>query len=160
MRTKTTVLRILIVAATTACAVQSVSAQSSATLDRTRVLRAAADALGLARWSDIGAGATRLPAIDVVNTMEFSGSGTGYGFGQTFKTEYHAALANLAFETEYSGYADHGEILTDIRSPGRIVRKQGGRTVLDIAVKMWEANNPYLVFPVPENVKTAAADSR
>ena len=287
MRTKTTVL-ILIVAATTACAVQSVSAQSSATLDRTKVLRAAADALGMARWSDIGAGATRLPAIDVVNTMEFSGSGTGYGFGQTFKTEYHAALgynppamrvemtrtgsgggapqyatqtvrenfawnesetgagvvpgkgtatpamdtlkerllqlwtlpfgvvkaalaagdkttvssesgstvitfplsgqlsgitlkatldaknfvtkvearpenaalANLAFETEYSGYADHGEILTDIRSPGRIVRKQGGRTVLDIEVKLWEANNPYVVFPVPGNVKTAAGNSR
>ena len=91
MRTKTTVL-ILIVAATTACAVQSVSAQSSATLDRTKVLRAAADALGMARWSDIGAGATRLPAIDVVNTMEFSGSGTSYSSGQTLKTEYHAAL--------------------------------------------------------------------
>src|SRR5436309_13495328 len=92
MRTKTTVL-ILIVAATTACAVQSVSAQSSATLDRTKVLRAAADALGMARWSDIGAGATRLPAIDIVNTMEFSGSGTSYSFGQTLKTEYHAAVA-------------------------------------------------------------------
>src|SRR5207249_11808761 len=72
----------------------------------------------------------------------------------------NAALANLAFETEYSGYADHGEILTDIRSPGRIVRKQGGRTVLDIEVKMWEANNPYVVFPVPGNVKAAGADSR
>ena len=72
----------------------------------------------------------------------------------------NAALANLAFETEYSGYRDHGEILTDIRSPGRIVRKQGGRTVLDIEVKMWEANNPYVVFPVPGNVKAAGADSR
>src|SRR5216117_162624 len=91
MRTKTTVL-ILIVAATTACAVQSVSAQSSATLDRARVLRAAADALGMVRWSDIGAGATRLPAIDVVNTMEFQASGTSYSSGQTFKTEYHVAL--------------------------------------------------------------------
>src|SRR5205809_3761624 len=91
MRTKTTVL-ILIVAATTACAVQSVSAQSSATLDRTKVLRAAADALGMVRWSDIGAGATRLPAIDIVNTMEFQGSGTSYSSGQTFKTEYHVAL--------------------------------------------------------------------
>jgi len=242
----------------------------------------------MARWSDIGAGATRLPAIDIVNTMEFSGSGTSYSSGQTLKTEYHAAvaynppamrvemtragsgggasqhtiqtvrenfawnesetgaglvpgkgtatpamdglkerllqlwtlpfgvvkaalaagdkttvstesgstvitfplsgqlsgitlkatldaqnfvtkvqtrpenaaLANLAFETEYSGYRDHGEILTDIRSPGRIVRKQGGRTVLDIEVKMWEANNPYVVFPVPGNVKAAGADSR
>src|SRR5713101_8308600 len=60
--------------------------------DRVKVIRAAADALGMVRWSDIGAGATRLPAIDVVNTMEFQGSGTSYSSGQTLKTEYHASL--------------------------------------------------------------------
>jgi hypothetical protein len=67
------------------------------------------------------------------------------------------ALGDLLTETEYSDYADHGEILTDVKSPGHIVRKQGGHPVLDIQVKMVDANNPYLVFPVPENVKTAAA---
>jgi hypothetical protein len=288
METKTTAVRILLLAAVTACAVQSVFAQSGATLERAKVLRAAADALGMARYSDIGAGATRLPPIDVVNTMEFFGTGTTYSSGQTFKTEYHgalgynppamrveltrtgpsggapqhiiqtvrenfawnesevgaglvpgkgtatpaasalkerllqlwmlpygvlkaalaagdkttvatengsttitfplsgqldgitlratldtknfitkvearpenAALASLAFETEYSAYADHGEILTDIQSPGRIVQKQGGRTLLDVQIKMWESNNLYLIFPVPANVKTAAANSR
>jgi len=55
-------------------------------------------------------------------------------------------------ETQYSDYADHGEVLTDIKSPGHIVQKQGGRTILDIQIKTWEANNPYLVFPVPKNV--------
>jgi len=67
------------------------------------------------------------------------------------------ALADLNTETEYSNYADHGEIATDVKSPGHIVRKQGGHPVLDIQVKMLDANNPYLVFPVPENVKKAAA---
>jgi len=67
------------------------------------------------------------------------------------------ALADLNTETEYSNYADHGEIATDIKSPGRIVRKQGGHPMLDIQVKTLDANNPYLVFPVPENVKKAAA---
>jgi hypothetical protein len=67
------------------------------------------------------------------------------------------ALADLLTETEYSDYADHGEILTDVKSPGHIVRKQGGHPVLDIQVKMVDANNPYLVFPIPENVKKAAA---
>ena len=269
------------IAAVAGLAIQSAGAQSD-TPDRARVLRAAADALGMVRWSDIGAGATRLPAIDVVNTMEFQASGTSYSSGQTFKTEYHVALGynpaamrvdmtrtgpggaapqhsiqtvredyawneseiggglvpgkatatpamtalkdrllqlwtlpygvvkaalaagekttvstekgatvitfplsgqlagitvkatldsknfvtkvetrpdnpalnNMATETEYSDYADHGEILTDIKSPGHIVQKQGGRPMLDIQVKMWEANNPYLVFPVPPNVKT------
>jgi hypothetical protein len=59
--------------------------------------------------------------------------------------------------TEYSDYKDHGEIMTDVKSPGHVVRKQGGHTVLDVQVKTWDANNPYLVFPVPENVKQAAA---
>jgi hypothetical protein len=66
------------------------------------------------------------------------------------------ALASLATQTEYSNYADRAEVLTDIKSPGRIVRRQNGRTLLDIEVKTWETNNPYLVFPVPANVKTAA----
>jgi hypothetical protein len=67
------------------------------------------------------------------------------------------ALADLNTETEYSDYSDHGEIATDIKSPGHIVRKQGGHPVLDLQVKTLDANNPYLVFPVPENVKKAAA---
>jgi hypothetical protein len=66
------------------------------------------------------------------------------------------ALAALATQTEYSNYTDRADVLTDIETPGRIVRKQGTRTVLDLEVKMWETNNPYLVFPVPANVKAAA----
>src|SRR5712691_9070285 len=292
MRTKATILRTLMIAAVAALAIPSLwlrpiglafaplmsAGAQSDTPDRAKVLRAAADALGMVRWADIGNGATRLPGIDVVNTMEFRGSGTSYNSGQTFKTEYNVALgynpaamrvemtrtgpgapqhsiqtvrenfawnesavggalvpgkgtatpamaalkdrllqlwtlpygvlkaalaagekttvstekgatvitfplsgqlagisvkatldsknfvtkvetrpdnpalANFATETEYSGYADHGEILTDIKSPGRMVRRQGGRPILDIQVKTWEANNPYLVFPVPPNV--------
>jgi hypothetical protein len=67
------------------------------------------------------------------------------------------AHGGMFTETEYSDYADHGEILTDVKSPGHIVHKQGGHPVLDIQVKTLDANNPYLVFPVPENVKKAAA---
>ena len=66
------------------------------------------------------------------------------------------ALADLVTETEYSGYADHGEIATDILSPARVVRKQAGHPLMDLQIKTWDANNPYLVFPVPENVKQAA----
>ncbi|HYT07663.1 MAG TPA: hypothetical protein VEL77_08445 [Rugosimonospora sp.] len=81
---------------------------------------------------------------------------------KNFVTKVEAQTDNPAFsdlvrETEYSDYADHGEILTDIKSPGRIVQKQGGSPVLDIQIKMWDANNPYLVFPIPGNVKNATA---
>src|SRR3989442_1681691 len=64
-------------------AIQSAYAQTN-TPDRVKTLRAAADALGMVRWSDIGADATRLPGIDVINTMEFEAAGTG--------TEYHISL--------------------------------------------------------------------
>ena len=248
-------LRIFIVAA---LAAQLADAQSGAP-DRVKVLRAAADALGMVRWADIGNGGTLLPGIDVVNTMEFQGTSgqteyhvtLGYNPAamrvemirggqhtiQTVRENYawnesevgaglipakgsatptpaalkdrllqlwilpcgvvKAALAagdktsvsaengatvitfplsgQLAGTTmkatldsknlvtrvettpgnllaEYSGYADHGEILSDIQSPGHIVQKQGGRTTLDMQIKAWEANNPYLVFPVPKNV--------
>ena len=66
-------------------------------------------------------------------------------------------LGDMVTEAEYSDYADHGEILTDIKSPGHIVQKQGGYLVLDIQVKTADLNNPYLVFPVPDNVMKAAA---
>ena len=66
-------------------------------------------------------------------------------------------LGDMVTEMDYSDYADHGEILTDIKSPGHIVQKQGGYPVLDIQVKMADLNNPYLVFPVPDNVMKAAA---
>ena len=69
------------------------------------------------------------------------------------KVETQSDNPALVRQAEYSDYSDHGEILTDIKSPGHIVQKQGGATVLDIQIKMWDANNPYVVFPVPANVK-------
>jgi len=278
MNAKTAVALMLALAG--ALTVPSARAQAP---DRAKVLRAAADALGMVRWSDIGGANTRLPGIDIVNTMELVGSGTSDLGGRAVKTDYHVALgynpaamrvettrtpdggaaqhaiqtiretfawdeselgaglvpgkgtatpmnaaaqerllqlwtlpygvvkaayfagdktavsteggatvitfplsgplagvtvkatldakslvtkvetrpdnaarANLATETTYSDYADRAEVLTDIKTPGHIVRKQGGRTVLDIQVKNWETNDPYLVFPVPSNVKSAA----
>src|SRR4029077_11577084 len=67
------------------------------------------------------------------------------------------ALTDMISETEYSDYKDHGEIATDVLSPGHIRWKQGGHPAMDLLVKTLDANNPYLVFPVPENVKQAAA---
>src|SRR5215467_14495048 len=266
----TTALLLLV----TALAVRPARAQSAT--DRAKVLRTAADALGMVRWSDIGGANTRLPGIDIINTMELQGSGTSDVGGRAVKTDFHVALgynpvamrvemtrmpeggatqhtiqtvrenyawdeseigaglvpgkgtatpmnaaiqerllqiwtlpygvvkaalaagekttitneggltviafplsgalaginvratlnsnnlvtkvetrsdnparSNMATETEYSNYADRGEVLTDVKSHGHIVRRQGGRTILDIEVKTWESNDPYVVFPVP-----------
>ena len=260
--------------------------QAQGAADRAKVLRMAADALGMGRFSDIGAANTRLPGIDIINTMEVQGSGTSDMGGRQVKTDFHVALgynpvaarveltrtpdggaaqhtietvrdtyawneseigaglvpgkgvatpamtavrerllhiwmlpygvikaayaagdktvvateagattisapltgplagitvkatldannlmtkvearadnqalANLNWEADYSNYADHAEVLTDVKTPGHLVLKQGGRTVVDLTVKTWETNNPYLVFPVPPNVKSAPAST-
>jgi hypothetical protein len=102
-----------------------------------------------------------------VLTFPLSGQLSGVTEKATLAADYMVAKVetwpdnpshtDLITETEYSDYKDHGEIATDVKSPGHIVRKQNGHPVADIQIKMVDANNPYLVFPVPENVKKAAA---
>ncbi len=87
---KVTIRTALILAIAGAFAIPSARAQGAP--DRAKVLRAAADALGMARWSDIGSTTTRLPGIDIVNTMELQGSGTSEVGGRSVKTDYHAGL--------------------------------------------------------------------
>src|SRR5689334_5450809 len=65
--------------------------QAQGTPDRAKVLRAVTDALGMERYSDIGANA-RLPGIDIINTMEFQGTGTTDVGGRAVKTDFHIAL--------------------------------------------------------------------
>jgi hypothetical protein len=71
----------------------------------------------------------------------------------------NAAATDLVYEAEYSDYADHGEILTDVKSPGHIVVKVAGKPLLDVKTTKVDANNPYLVFPVPPNVRAARAQA-
>lgn len=233
-----------------------------------KTIRMAADALDVIRWSDVGAGAVRLPGVDATRTMEFQAAGTvngeeadfheslcynppairveeTAGGTHTFKVasgkyawdeselgggllpgkgtampmtkadkermlqlwilpygivkaasaagnEAKASMQNgmhtlifplsgelagvtvtatlddkglitkvvtkssdqaLNVQAEYSDYADHGTIQSDVQSPGHIVETRDGKPFLDLQIKNWDANNPYLVFPVPENVK-------
>lgn len=64
-------------------------------------------------------------------------------------------LGDMVTETTYSDYKDLSEITTDVPFPSHIVQKQGGFPVLDITITKTDTNNPYVVFPVPENVEKA-----
>lgn len=66
-------------------------------------------------------------------------------------------LGDMMNEIDYSGYKDLGEIQSDALFPEHIVEKQGGFPVLDYTVSKTDPNNPYVVFPVPDNVEKAAA---
>jgi glyoxylase-like metal-dependent hydrolase (beta-lactamase superfamily II) len=64
-------------------------------------------------------------------------------------------LGDMITEASYSGYQDLGEIKSDVMFPSRIVQKQGGYPVLDLTITKVDANNPYVIFPVPDNVQKA-----
>jgi len=62
-------------------------------------------------------------------------------------------LGDMVTETTYSDYKDLGEIESDVLFPSHIVQKQGGFPVLDLTITKTDANNPYVIFPVPDNVE-------
>jgi glyoxylase-like metal-dependent hydrolase (beta-lactamase superfamily II) len=62
-------------------------------------------------------------------------------------------LGDVVTETTYTGYKDLGEIASDVQFPSHILQTQGGFPVLDLNVTKVDANNPYVVFPVPEVVE-------
>jgi len=61
-------------------------------------------------------------------------------------------LGDMPVESTFSGYKD----FNGVKFPSSIVQKQGGQTVLELAVSS-VTPNPGLSIPVPDAVKTAAA---
>jgi hypothetical protein len=66
-----------------------------------------------------------------------------------------ARVETPLIEISYSDYKDLGEITSDVLFPTHIVEKQRGVTVLDLTISKVDANNPYVVFPVPDAVEKA-----
>jgi hypothetical protein len=62
-------------------------------------------------------------------------------------------------ETTYAEFGDWNgsDYFSDVVFPRRIVRKQGGVTILDLTVTKTNTYNPYVVMPVPQNVRAAGA---
>jgi hypothetical protein len=74
----------------------------------------------------------------------------------------HPVLGDTVIEASYSGYADLGDVAykSDVLFPAHIVQKLGGKTVLDLNITIVNAYNPYVVFPIPENVERASGGSK
>lgn len=75
-------------------------------------------------------------------------------------TVNHPVLKQATLTAEYSGYRDFEPIdplqsdepFSGFNFPSRIVHKLNGRTILDVEVKTCWCTNPYVIFPVPENI--------
>ena len=68
-------------------------------------------------------------------------------------------VGNVVTETAFSNYEDWNEAdyKSDVLFPGRIVRRRGGATLLDLTITKTNTYNPYVVMPVPENVRKAGS---
>jgi hypothetical protein len=65
----------------------------------------------------------------------------------------------VVIETTYSDYRElnDADYKADVFWPRRITQKRDGVTVVDLTVTRTNTYNPYVVMPVPENVRKAAA---
>jgi hypothetical protein len=64
------------------------------------------------------------------------------------------AERELNTDTVYSDYKDISEVPTDVLFPTHIVQKVNGSTALDLTINKTDTANPYVVFPVPDNVES------
>jgi hypothetical protein len=68
-------------------------------------------------------------------------------------------LNNVVTVTTYSDYGDLNadDYKSDALLPRRMVSERNGMKVLDLTLTMSQTYNPYVVMPVPENIRKAAA---
>jgi hypothetical protein len=66
-------------------------------------------------------------------------------------------IGDVVTETSFSNYEDWNEAdyKSDVLFPGRIVRRRGATTLLDLTVTRTNTYNPYVIMPVPENIRKA-----
>jgi hypothetical protein len=71
----------------------------------------------------------------------------------------HPVLGDTVLEASYSDYGDWNEAgyKSDVMFPRHIVQKLGGLPLLDLTITKTNTQNPYVVFPLPDNVEKAAA---
>jgi hypothetical protein len=64
---------------------------------------------------------------------------------------------SVVTETTYTEYGDWNgsDYFSDVPFPKHIVQTQGGVTVLDLTIDKTNTYNPYVVIPVPQNVRAA-----
>jgi hypothetical protein len=66
-------------------------------------------------------------------------------------------VGNVVTETTFSNYDDWNEAdyKSDVQFPGRIVQRRNGVTTLDLTITKTNTYNPYVVMPVPADVRKA-----
>ncbi len=101
-----------------------------------------------------------IPGVPGAMAKATLNAGTGDGpCAKNCAERIEVRQGNVLTEFTYSNYEDYNEPLNTIDAffPGHIVEKRDGVTVLDLTTVETETGNLYVVMPVPERVRKAAA---
>jgi hypothetical protein len=116
--------------------------------------------IGMAKAAKATGDAAKVTTAAGVTTLTFAANGatitaTLNKYMEPVKAE--ARLGTTVLNVTYDQYGDwNDDAKADIYLPKRIVQTQNGMTVLDLTVTNTNTYNPYVIMPVPANVKSTA----
>ena len=70
--------------------------------------------------------------------------------------QVESRMGGVTTVTTYEEYGDWNgaDYLSDVMFPKHIVQKRGNMTITDLTITKTNTYNPYVIMPIPENVKT------
>jgi hypothetical protein len=115
--------------------------------------------IGLAKAAAASAD-TRVTIENGATVLTFPAAGTTakVTLNAMFLPERVQAQAGAsAIDVSYSDYADLNDVAkADVFLPRRTVQKRDGAAVLELTAETSNTNNPYVIMPVPDNVKASS----
>jgi hypothetical protein len=117
--------------------------------------------IGMAKAAKAAGDAAKVATAAGVTTLTFPSGGatitaTLNKYMEPVKAE--ARVGTTVLNVTYDQYGDwNDDAKADVYLPKHIVETQNGMSVLDLTVTNTNTYNPYVIMPIPANVKTAGA---
>jgi hypothetical protein len=120
--------------------------------------------IGMAKAAKAAGDAAKVAVAAGVTTLTFPAAGgtitaTLNKYMEPVKAEarYGTSVVNVTYD-QYGDWNDDAK--ADVYLPKHIVQTQNGMTVLDLTLTNTNTYNPYVIMPVPPNVRGGAAGAR
>ena len=120
--------------------------------------------IGMAKAAKAAGDAAKVSVVAGATTLTFPANGatitaTLNKYMEPVKAE--ARYGTTVLSVTYDQYGDwNDDAKADVYLPKRIVQIQNGATVLDLTVTHTNTYNPYVIMPIPANVRGGAAGAR
>jgi hypothetical protein len=117
--------------------------------------------IGMAKAAKAAGDAARIATVNGATTLTFPANGAAITatlnkYMEPVKAE--ARYGTTVLTVTYDQYGDwNDDAKADVYLPKHIVQTQNGMTVLDLTITHTNTYNPYVIMPIPANVKGGAA---